>query len=319
MNMKATSFEQTRRLATLARTVPVLIGLLVLVHTAGCGPVEAGAPPPQVVGGIIRELEDDNGLTSNSLQSNGLAFNGLAFNGLAFNGLAFNGLSTSAFSSWFQENPPQSDLFMKYLVRCAVQSGQSRTYSDGANTYTWFGGLGLAPGWSNGAPVTLEEQQIVTACLAALTNKYGLTVTLSVLGANAQGQLIPYTSAELADFPQREACFFGNLFNGEGFFVGNDQAPLAPGKSSLRACALTSSTACPPLIHIGSCQERCTRDPTGTYYTQCTRGGVTYRPITTRIRTQEIFTCGDGICQSTESCGSGNLADDCGLDCGPCN
>jgi hypothetical protein len=291
-----------------------MMGVLVLALAAGCGPVEAGGPPPQDVGGIIQDLEDDNGLTAN-----GLTANGLAFNGLAFNGLAFNGLASSTFSSWFQDSPLLSGLFMKYLVRCAVPAGQSRTYWDGSSFYTWYGSLGLAPTWSGGAPATLAEQQAVTACLAALTNKYGRTVTLSVLGANPQGQVIPYTSSELADFPLREACFFGNVFNGEGLFVGNDQAPLAPGQSSLRACALTSSTACPPLTHIGSCQSSCTLDSTGTYYTQCTRNGVTYRPITTRIRPQEVFTCGDGICQPTESCGKGNRADDCGLDCGPCD
>jgi hypothetical protein len=59
-------------------------------------------------------------------------------------------------------------------------------------------------------------------------------------------------------------------------------------------------------------------DATGTYYTSCTRNGVTYRPITSRIRTQDIVTCGDGICQATESCGNTNAASSCGVDCGSC-
>ncbi len=97
-------------------TGPMRLGLLVLALTVGCGPVEeTGGPPRQELGGIIQELEDDNGLIANSLLANGLAFNGLAFNGLAF-----NGLSSSAFSSWFQQSPLLSNLFMKYLVRCAV-------------------------------------------------------------------------------------------------------------------------------------------------------------------------------------------------------
>ncbi len=290
-----------------------------LALTTGCGPMEAEAPPPPESGALRQQLEEDNGLMANSLTNNGLAFNGLAFNGLAFNGLAFNGLSSSAFASWYQQSPQLSHLFMKYLVRCAVPAGQSRSYSDGSSTYTWSGALGLAPSWSNGSPISPVEQQTITACLAALINKYGLSVGISVLGTTAQGQLIPYTSSELADYSQREACFFGNLFTDEGLFVGNDQAPLAAWQSSLRACALTSSTTCPPLTHIGSCQDSCTLDPTGTYYTQCTRNGVTYRPITTRIRPQDIYSCGDGLCQPTESCGSGNRPDSCGLDCGACN
>ncbi|MFY0562952.1 hypothetical protein ACN28E_03825 [Archangium lansingense] len=317
--MKSTSFTKTRRAGTTASTLQSLLGALLLTLAGGCGPVEEAAPHPPLaldtasVGTSIQGLEDDNGLTMN-----GLTMNGLAFNGLAFNGLAFNGLASSAFSTWFQESPLTTSLFMKYLVRCAVPAGQSRTFNDGGLTYSWPGSLGLAPSWSGGAPATAAEQQVVTACIAALVNKFGRSVGVSVLGANAQGQLIPYSAAELSMYSLREACFFGNMFTDEGLFVGNDQAPLAPWQSSLRACALEGSDACPPLVHIGNCRDSCTLDPTGTYYTQCTRDGRTYRPITTRLRAQEVVVCGDDICQASESCGSSNRYDDCALDCGPC-
>ncbi|PTL80682.1 hypothetical protein DAT35_27485 [Vitiosangium sp. GDMCC 1.1324] len=291
-----------------------MFGVILLTLAVGCGPMQEPTSPSEEPGSTATQaIEADNGLTMN-----GLAFNGLAFNGLAFNGLAFNGLSSSSFSSWFQQKPAEADILMKYLVRCAVPAGQTRTYTSGSTTYVWSGGLGLAPGWSNGSPATLAEQQVVSACLAALVNKYGRSVLVSLLGSNALGQPIPTTGSELADFQQREACFFGNLFNGEGVFVGNDQGLLSPNQSSLRACALTGANACPPLIHVGSCHSICPHDATGTYFSQCTYNGVTYRPITTRIRYQDIYTCGDGICQSTESCGNNNLSDSCKLDCGTC-
>lgn len=292
-----------------------LYGVLLLMLAGGCGPVEGPvrSTGESDVSTIQSLVEDENGLTNN-----GLAFNGLAFNGLAFNGLAFNGLSSGNFSSWFQQHPEESDLFMKYLIRCAVPTGQTRTYSNGSSTYTWPGQLGLAPGWSSGLPATLAEQQIVSACLAALVNKYGRTVTVSLLGHNAQGQRIPTTASELASFPLREGCFFGNLFNNEGLFVGNDQGMLPESQSSLRACALAGSNECPPLVHVGSCYTSCAHDSTGTYFTQCTHNGVTYQPITTRLRPQEVVTCGDGICQPTESCGSGTRANSCKWDCGTC-
>ncbi len=292
-----------------------VLGVMLLVLAGGCGPVDepvnpSGAP----VHTAAQTLEEDNGLAYN-----GLAFNGLAFNGLAFNGLAFNGLSSASFSSWFQQHPAESNLFMKYLVHCSVPAGQTRTYSDGTVTYVWNGGLGLAPAWSNGSPATLEEQQVVSACLGALVNKYGRTVQLSLLGTNALGQSIPTTASERAHFTTREGCFFGNLFNGEGLFVGNDQGLLPPEQSSLRACALSSGNACPPLLHVGNCHARCRHDSTGSYFAQCTYNGVTYHPLTTRLRPQEISMCGDGICQQpNESCGTGNRADSCKRDCGSC-
>ena len=99
-----------------------------------------------------------------------------------------------------------------------------------------------------------------------------------MLGANAQGQPIPYPARSCPPSRCGRRCFFGNLFNDEGLFVGNDQALLGPSQSSLRACALEGTNACPPLVHIGSCQESCTLDPTSTYYTQCTRNGVRTAP-----------------------------------------
>ncbi len=290
-----------------------VLGVILLMLAGGCGPVEAPALSSEEPGRTTHALEDDNGLTAN-----GLAFNGLAFNGLAFNGLAFNGLSSSAFSSWFQQHPSESALFMKYLVRCAVPRGQIRTYKAGSTTYVWPGDMGLAPGWSSGSPATLEEQQVVSACLGALVNKYGRSVQLSLQGTNAKGLRIPSTASEFSEFPLREGCFFGNLFNGEGLFVGNDQGLLSTSQSSLRACALTGSNACPPLVHIGSCHSLCQHDATGTYFARCTRNGISYHPITTRIRPQDIYTCGDSVCQSTESCGTGGSASSCKTDCGSC-
>ncbi|MFY0579009.1 hypothetical protein ACN28S_36325 [Cystobacter fuscus] len=139
--------------------------MLWMALATGCGPVEQAAAPSETAPGqVTQAIEDDNGLTPNGLAFNGLAFNGLAFNGLAFNGLAFNGLSSPLFSSWFWQHPSESNVFMKYLVRCAVPEGQTRGYKLGSTTYVWPGGLGLAPGWANGAAATLEEQQVVSAC-----------------------------------------------------------------------------------------------------------------------------------------------------------
>ena len=299
----------TRRIHGIQQGTTVLL----LLAAAACGPVDEAAerqePARQEQG-----LESSNGETLN-----GLAFNGLAFNGLAFNGLNFNGLNSPEFSAWFNQNDTLAATVMHYVVACAVRTGETRTYTDSkGRTYLWQGWLGLTPDWASGQLASVTEQQLVSACLAAHVNKFGRSVAISVQGRSALGEPIATTQAELQEFSQREGCFFGNLFTNEGIFVGNDDSPLESNESSVRACALGEAGACNPIIQAGSCAASCTHDPSHTYYTQCTRNGITYAPITTRIHPQDIYVCGDGICQFTESCGLSPSTVHCPPDCGTC-
>jgi hypothetical protein len=307
-----------------ARPYALALVVLMLLPTTGCGPVEEPSEPP-ASGTLEQEVATDNGLAFNGLAFNGLAFNGLAFNGLAFNGLAFNGLPSSDFDAWFRLNPTLADMVMRYVISCAVPSGQKRTYKDSStgHTYTWTGGLGLTPAWASGSPATEAEQQLISACLAAHTNKYGVRVPISVLGRDARQAVISYTTEELNEYPKREACFFGNLFRGQGIYVGSEGNLLGASQSSVRACSLVNDsggarTECLPLQYAGHCSDRCTLDASGLFFASCTYGGITYRPLTTRLRNQEIYTCGDGTCQLTESCGTSNQYNSCRLDCGTC-
>jgi hypothetical protein len=245
-------------------------------------------------------------------------------NGLSMNGLSMNGLSTTTFSTWFSQNPPVTSAVMSYLVRCAVANGDSRTYTDKTTgiTYTWYGLFGLAPTWSSGKKPPVAEQQLVTACLAAHANKFGVHVAISVQGKDSKGVAIPLATNELADYSVREACFFGNLFADQGVFVGVDHAPWTPQYTSARACAFdyrntASATDCSPLYQGGDCATLCVLDPTGTFYSSCTYNGTSYKPLTTRLLPSEVYRCGDGICQFTEKCGGNAQWDSCS-DCGPC-
>jgi hypothetical protein len=297
------------------------LALLALLAGAciGCGPVEDATDPP-ARGVLEQELTTGNGLSLN-----GLSLNGLSLNGLSLNGLSLNGLSTSAFNTWFRSNPALADQVMRYVVRCAVPAGQTRTFQDATSgrSYTWPGTLGLAPAWAGGAAATEAEQQVVSACLAAHANNDAVNVPLSVLGRNGQGAVIPYTPDELNAFPKREACFFGNLFRGQGVFFGTEGHLLGDNQSSPRMCSLASSQGgprvqCPPLQYAGHCGAACRPDASGPFYAACTVGGVTYRALTTRLRDQDIYTCGDGTCQLSESCGTSIQAGNCLLDCGSC-
>ena len=213
---------------------------------------------------------------------------------------------------------------MTYVVRCALANGDSRSYTSRTTgiTYTWYGLFDLAPFWASGKKPPVAEQQRMTGCLAAHVNKYGVHVPVSLQGTASSNKAIPVGPTELADFAVREACFFGNLFSGEGVFVGIDHAPWTTQYSSARACAFDykntlSTTDCSPIYQAGDCATLCTLDASGTFYTSCIYGGKTYAPITTRLRLEEVYRCGDGVCQFTESCGNGSsnfaACNDCGL------
>jgi hypothetical protein len=294
---------------------------LALVSLAGCGPasvsVTTTAAEPEF-GAAMEALASANGLSQN-----GLSQNGLSQNGLSQNGLSQNGLTSTQFKSWFTGNELMSAITMYYVVKCAAPAGVAITYKSPATKipYTWYGVLGLAPDWSSGKAATTAEQQLVSACLAAHVNMYGIPVPIAVEGRTAKGAQIPISAGELTTYSWREACFFGNLFNGEGVFLNFDHSNWPTSSSSARGCAVDingKSVACTPIVTTGNeCRDDCVADPTGTFWESCTWSGKTYKPLTTRIRPQEVYTCGDGVCQFTEKCGTGLTADNCS-DCGPC-
>jgi len=263
--------------------------------------------------------------SSNGMAPNGLTGNGLCQNGLAGAGLDLARMSNDDFATWFDQDPRLATMVVKYLYRCAAPEGQSLTWTDPSTgiSHTWYGGLGLAPGWVGGAAATTAEQQTVSACLASLTNKFGVSVKLAMEGRSADGAQIPITDGELSTYSVREGCFFGNLFAGEGLYVGLDHWPWDPATSSVRACAAhaeynESSIECPPIYQVGYCRDYCVLDSTETFYEECTVNGVSYHPLTTRILPSDVYSCGDGECQLSESCGTGDEYDNCASDCGAC-
>jgi hypothetical protein len=298
-----------------------------LAVLAGCGSREEWPPGLEEAPGHSEQtLAGSNGLALNGLVINGLVINGLVINGLVINGLGATGLSSSSFVSWFDQDPALSDMVMKYVVYCAANWGQQRSFTHPSTgiTYTWDGWLGLAHHWSNGEPATVVDQQVISACLAAHVNTYGLHVQLSLLGDKSTGRPLYIASGELTEYSTREACFFGNLFNGEGLYAGNDRNGLPPEQSTARRCGLSQTLSgvdsqCSPITRVGACEKlSCTMDRDANYYRTCTYNGIQYRVLTTRLHPSDVYTCGDGVCQVSESCGTGQTADNCGLDCGPC-
>jgi hypothetical protein len=309
------------------RTLLQATALALVLSLAACVPAgESGVTESATDPGLLPALAcAEESTTGNGISTNGLSGNGLCGNGLGASGLTAAHLSTASFASWFNNNPDLASVVVRYVYKCAAPAGTSITWTNPKTnvSYTWAGGLGLAPGWVSGDSATVAEQQVISACLAALVNKYGVSVTIAVEGRTATGTQIGIGPSELATYSVKEACFFGNLFNGEGVYVGLDHWPWDARTSSVRACALSKqsegpSRECPPLFQVDSCHKYCTPDRTRTFYESCTYNGITYRPLTTRLNPADVYKCGDGVCQFTESCGDGTDANDCNADCGAC-
>ena len=279
--------------------------------TLGCGPAlgEGSLEEPLAKTGAEQKLEFPNGLNLN-----GLNLNGLNLNGLNLNGLSLNGLATQDFADWFRDDTVGRNETMKYVVACAVPAGERRTYTDASNTtYQWVGLLGLAANWSAGNKATDDELQVVSACMAAHANKFGVHVNISLRGWDGAGQPIPFTLQEDNNYTLREGCFFGNLFDGQtGVFSGNDGLTLGAQQSSPRVCALagpSGASQCQPMTFVGSCAASCTRDSATGEYTSCRHGTTTFKPLTTRMKSTDLYTCGNGLCEAAES--SATCAADC--------
>lgn len=305
----------------------ILPGVLLVLLASGCaGPMDEEAPPlPMSHEPSLLRTEQELaslGLGTNGLTLEGLASSGQGLQGLSPLGLVSSSMEDSAFTAWFNQSPDVANMVMRYVVMCALPQGESLSWTNPTTQapYTWTGALGLAPDWASGLPATEAEQQVITACLAAHTNRFGIGMPFSILGTNALGVPLPVTHREFGTFDQKEGCFFGNLFTGEGIFAGNS-AFLSPSQSSSRACGLerphTQGDVCAPIHHVGHCTDVCEPGPLGQPYLSCTHNGKSYRPMATRIRSQDIYHCGDGVCQVSESCGTELVPDRC-RDCGPC-
>jgi hypothetical protein len=303
------------------KTLSLVLGTLLLTMACGqAGEEELGQSDQSLESGngLSRNGLSRNGLSRNGLSRNGLSRNGLSRNGLSTNGLSRNGLGAADFKAWFEADVEASASLMRYVARCALSDDQSLTYTSPSSqmTYVWRGNLGLAPVWAAGHPIPVAEQQLVTACLAAHVNKYGASVNISVRGYDEYLRPIPLDKGE-EQYSVREACFFGNMFEDEGFFVGLDRPDYSQDVTTPRGCALEAGAVgdCPPLQAVGLCKKNCVAGPDGNWLT-CWRGIRQYRPISTRLKPSEVYRCGDGVCEFTESPYNPKTGHGCLLDCG---
>jgi hypothetical protein len=161
-----------------------------------------------------------------------LAYNALANNALAYNALSANAaanevmvevpLATDSYNGDVEELRNQlsdptgrTQEFFRYLVSCALEPGQVVEYWDGisggAFDATYEGEMGLCPDW-NGDKPTDACRQVVSSCLLARQNAFGVSVQLSLRGHDGAMNWLETREDEIELFPWREGAFFGDVF-----------------------------------------------------------------------------------------------------------
>ena len=261
----------------------VALGLSLIALSAGLTGCIGAADPGEDVASAQQADEDENGLTMNGLAMNGLAMNGLAMNGLTTNGLTLNGLSLTSVIPTTLGTDPLAQMFMSYVVSCALPSGQNVVFPSlaGQTNYTFAGGLGLAPQWGvEGGLCDQTCQQWISACAISRVNALGQHVPLSERGNNPG---LALAVGETTTYPNREATYFGNVFMPTQIryacrTAGDDQTLIG------RPCGNGADVSQCAINVLGDCNTVCSTHNADGSYANCTTPAGTFSQAVTVYR-----------------------------------
>ncbi|XYH95856.1 hypothetical protein ACMHYB_50030 [Sorangium sp. So ce1128] len=268
----------------------------ILLVATGCMAPELaqGTDGTEELGSSAEAIESGNALSYNAL-----SYNALSYNALSYNALSYNALSPRAASA-LRDPGAGGDLFrtlVKYTVSCALNESQSFRFSwtDSAGTVhreVYAGHLGLADRWDR-RPLDADGKQMVSACLAAHTNRYGISVLISM--RSAQNPLRREVGPdELDEYPHIEGAFWGNLFAETPYLRACYNAEnVEVAHAARRDCAAGHPDAdgdlegCGMIEIVGDCEDHCSKlHRSGEYYRNCDdpESGKTRYVITTALR-----------------------------------
>lgn len=230
---------------------------------------------------------DPNGIDWNGLDWNGLDWNGLDWNGLDWNGIDWNGVDPNSANAVIYgtlqdptSNGERARLFVRYLVRCAFDSSRAFKFTwtdaDGiTRAESYDGHLGLAPQWATG-PLGYNGEHVVSACMAAHVNYYGIPVLISLRSGDKPLRLHP-NDPELTDYSKVEGAFWGNLWAPQPYINAcYNSANVNNSRSRYRDCAAGhlnqdgTISECGIINIAGSCSSVCKKyNHTRGYYEDC--------------------------------------------------
>jgi hypothetical protein len=156
---------------------------------------------------VVDEDVETSTIVDEVMSTNRIALNRIALNGMARNSLQSEGQRQGS----LMETAEGRDL-MAYVVSCALPANQTVTFSTPNGPFSYKGSIGLAPTWWTRTP-TASERRWVSACLLARTNRFGVTVEISMRGNHSA--LTP-AAGERAAFLLFEGAFWGDVFTADG-------------------------------------------------------------------------------------------------------
>ena len=227
-----------------AKPLLIAVALASLTLTACTGATGEVEGP---TGTAQQESLSFNSLSFNSLSFNSLSFNSLSFNSLSFNSLSFNGLDAANLEALTNADSRQ---VFQYVVNCALPANEVINVTNSTGSYSFPGGLGLAPEWGEpGGFCGPLCKEWVSACVISRIDFKGEQVEISLRGDSLALQT---SASERATYTEREATYYGDIFSPQLSLY----ACLSPG--------LTEDTrVCGPTIEgcgvdvLGSCAELC--------------------------------------------------------------
>jgi hypothetical protein len=146
---------------------------------------------------------------------------------------------------------------MTYIYGCAMPKAARMTLAIDGVSYTFKGGLGLAPAWgATGGSCDLSCQRWVTGCLLARTNYAGVSVPISIRGPHAA---LTVSSTEKRDYAAHEAAYYGNLFAETPELYACEGDDAIAGIAKARFCGVDNPDC--PLVITGPCHDAACAKP----------------------------------------------------------
>jgi hypothetical protein len=239
-------------------------------------------------------------IVDNALVGNALVGNALVGNALVGNALVGNALSADALAA-IQDPTANGDnarALLKYVVSCALDSPDSFDFSwtdskGQPHAESYPGLLGIAPDWALGPLTDDTDKRMVSGCVAARANYYGVNVIISARSVREplKGMC---GKAEVASYAHVEGAFWGNLFTATPYLNAcYNAATVAISRQAQRECAVGhledgQTLPCGPIVLQGSCTTWCSNLSGGIYPSCVDKPGVPNSPTTKDVVTTAL-------------------------------